>query len=304
MKNTEINFTQEQAEQVEQIIRNVVEKKEEVINPYTVTKYIPGREKMGFFKDCAKANDKKAIFPIVKEFARKIFPTLPEHIKTALKKDCELWKKVVLNLYACGIARYEMEQAENWKDYMIRYATFKANTYLRLNDFGAFADVVETSLHLLVCREEWKVKIKNLHVSAIGKTDIVLNGRKTEVGTNGKSWNDSLKHEPMHGPFKAVIYGVFTEEEKEQITNLFVAGEVKKALTNISDMMYYFYEKEEFCYWMNHSVSKTPGIVWKEKAGYYQTVYNPSKHNAFLRFVENERINTVHEILGYTDLID
>lgn len=302
MKNTEINFTQEQAEQVEQIIKEVTEKKE-VINPYTVTKYIPAREKMNFFKDCAETENKKDIFPIVKDFAKKVFPVLPEHIRTELKKNPELWKKVALNLYACGIARYEMEQVETWKEYMIKYATFKANTYIRLNDLGAFADVVETSLHLLVCREEWKVKIKNLHVSAIGKTDITLNGRKTEVGTNGKSWNDSRKNDPMHGPFQAVIYGVFTEEEKEQITSLFVSGEVKKALTNIADMTYYFFEKEDFCHLMNYEVSKTPGIIWK-KAGYYQTVYNGSKHSAFLRMVEKQNINSVHEVLGFNTLID
>lgn len=300
--NNNVNFTQEQEKELSAILDNV-EEKQEKITPFTVTKNIPAREKQNFFRECEKAETKKDIFPIVKLFAIKCFPGFPEHIRQALKDDRELWKKVNLNLYACGLAVFSVSHAENWLDYMVNYATFKANTYKRLNDLGAFADLVETSLHLLVCRKEWRIKVKNLHVSAVGKTDIILNGRKTEVGTNGKTWADSEKYDPMKGPFKAVIYGMFTEEEKDLICNLFITGNVREGLKNIADMTYYFYEKLDFYHFMQFTISKTPTIVWK-KAGYYQTVYNGSKHSAFLKGIENEKILSVHEILGYNEIID
>lgn len=302
MENKNVIFTQEQENEIVNVLNNTIDR-EEIITPFSVTKNIPAREKQYFFTECGNAENKSDVFPIVKAFAKKCFPNFPEHIKNHLRKNPEMWKKVNLNLYACGLCAFSVAHAENWFDYMVEYATFKATTYARLNDLGAFADLVETSIHLLVNKKEWRIKIKHLHVSAVGKVDVTFNGRKTEVGTNGKTWAESVQGDPMHGNYKSVIYGVFTEEEKDSICNLFINGNVREGLKNIANMMYYFYNKNEFYHFMQFTVSKTPTLVWK-KAGYYQTVYNGSKHTAFLRGIENENIPSFRDVIGTTNIID
>lgn len=253
------------------------------------TKGIKPRQKAAFFAKCEKADGKVQVFEIAKDFV------LAQ--KDALKGYTnEEIKKVIYNLFACGFAWYNMKKATTWFDYMESYATFKANTYEKLSDYGAFADLVETTAHLLVNKKAWRVRLSTLHVSKIGNIDLRLNGQKIEVGTNGKTWLESTEGDAMSGNFDSVVYGVFSEEEKKLICDLFADGQVKKAIATIANMLYYFSDKYDFETFIN-SISRSPSLVWKG-AGYFQTVYNPSKHNAFIRKVENENVPTFADIIG------
>jgi hypothetical protein len=259
------------------------------------TKNIKPRQKAAFFAQCEKAEGKAQIFEIAKNFVLAQKESLKNY-------DNEEVKKIIYNLFACGFAWYNMKKAETWVDYMQSYATFKANTYEKLSDYGAFADLVETTAHLLVNKKIWRVRLSTLHVSKIGNIDLRLNGQKIEVGTNGKSWLESTENDPMNGNFTAVIYGVFSEDEKQAICNLFAEGQVKKAIATIANMLYYFEDKYSFADFIN-SISRSPSLVWK-KQGYFQTVYNPSKHGAFIRKVENENVPTFADIIGKNEFTE
>ena len=268
-----------------------------------LTKTIKPRQKAAFFEECKKANDKNEVFAIAKNFILSMkLPSMVEWKDDFFPVTNEVKKQAIYNLFACGECARKMASAKTWEEYIISYATFKASTYVNLNDLGAYADTVETVCHLLVCRESWRVNLKNLHVSAIGKIDLRFNGKKIEVGTNGKSWLESTQGDAMNGQFDSVIYGVFTEEEKETICEYFTNGQAKRAIKEIAEMLYYFEEKEQFENFINN-ISRSPSLVWK-KAGYYQTVYNPSKHNAFIEKIEKSDFPSFLQIVGKNDFTE
>ena len=259
------------------------------------TKTIKPRQKAAFFAQCEKAEGKEEIFAIAKNFVLNQKNLLNGYTREEIKK-------VIYNLFACGLAWHSVKKTETWFDYMQSYATFKANTYEKLSDFGAFADLIETTAHLLVNKQVWRVRLSTLHVSKIGNIDLRLNGQKIEVGTNGKSWLESTEDDAMNGNFDSVVYGVFSEEEKAMICKLFADGQVKKAIATIANMLYYFENKYEFADFIN-SVSRSASLVWKSQ-GYFQTVYNPSKHNAFIRKIEDANIPTFADIIGTNDFTE
>lgn len=255
---------------------------------YKVTTLIPARKKTEFFREAEKAENKKAIV----DLARKIGKFYAE--KNNLSKEDE--KTLVLSLFASGLCAWNIKHAASQYDYIVNYILWKQRVYERLNDLGAFGDSVETCVHLINCREKWRVNLKNIHVAAIGNTDIWIKGRRFEIGTNGKSWADSTEEEPMRGPFDGIIYGVISDEEKQYIIDLFRQNKVRQGLTAIAKMLYVFPEKEEFSYFME-KVGRSASIVWKKHLNIYQTVYNPSKHSAFIEKVESENIPTLYEYI-------
>lgn len=268
-----------------------------------VTKNVKARQKAAFFEECKKAESKNDIFEIAKNLVLSAkIPAMVEWKDNFYPVTNEIKKQAIYNFFACGECAWKMSKAKTWEEYVIGYAVFKASTYVNLNDLGAYADTVETICHLLVCREKWRVNLNNLHVSAVGKIDLRFNGKKIEVGTNGKSWLESTADNAMNGKFDSVLYGVFTEEEKETICGYFEEGKAKKAIAEIAKMLYYFEKKEDFEEFINN-ISRSPSLVWK-KAGYYQTVYNPSKHHAFIEKIETSNFPTFLQIIGDNDFTE
>lgn len=261
-------------------------------NAIELTRTIKPREKAAFFSQCEKAENNQSVFEIAKALVAKRFPNL----------ETELKKRVILNMYACGVSYHAMKKSETWTDYIISYTRFKSLTYTKLSDFGSFGDVVETICHLLVNRACWRVKIENLHVSKIGIVDLRFNGIKIEVGTNGKSWLESTPDDAMHGKFSAVVYGVFTEKEKESICNEFAHHNIKEAIGRIANNLYYFEDKYSFLDFMQSRVSRSETIVWKSN-GYFQTVYNPSKDKAFRIAIKKENVPTFAETIGKNEFM-
>ena len=197
---------------------------------YKVTTLIPARKKAEFFRDAEKAEDKKAIVTLSRNVAAFYAK------KHNLSKDDE--KTLILSLFASGLCVWCMKHAKDPYEYIIGYIMWKQRISERLNDLGAFADGIETACHLINCREIWRVNLKNIHVSAIGNTDLQIKGVKYEIGINGKTWADSLEDDAMSGPFDGVIYGVFDDTTKNYIINCFRHNNVIKGLTVIAKNLY------------------------------------------------------------------
>jgi len=251
-----------------------------------ITKAIPARKKMEFMRNCRTMESKKAVFDLAKETA--------EQYQQKNNWTKEQTKKVALNLYACGFCVWQMEHAENVFDFMCSYIAWKQRTFEKLNDLGAFGDSIETIVHLVACRKIWRTSKNVLHVSAIGKTDVKINGIRFEVGHNGKTWADSELDEPMKGNFDGVIYGVFDEETTEKIISLFRCGQYMKAIKAVCSRLYVFPDKNDHLDFMQN-ISRSESIQYKKHLARYMTIYNPSKHYAFLRSIEKS---------GFPSLLD
>lgn len=257
---------------------------------YHIMKAIPARKKMEFMRKAENMESKKEIFDFAKKTA--LFYAEKEGWTTEEKKTA------CLSLYACGLCVWNMNKAETVFDYIVRYIIWKQRIFEKLNDLGAFGDSIETIVHLVACRKIWRTSKKNLHVSEIGKTDVRINGIRFEVGHNGKTWAESMEGEPMHGPFDGVIYGVFDTEETENIINLFRMGKIKEGIKAVCDMLYVFPDKMEHLNFMDSISTRSATIQYKDHLGRYMTIYNSSKHTAFINAIENSKYETLADYMN------
>lgn len=256
---------------------------------YEIMKDIPARKKAEFMREARNMETKKAIF----DFAKKTAIFYGE--KNNWNND-EL-KTACLALYACGLCIFNMEHAETVFDYLVAYVSWKHRTFIKLNDYGAFGDSLETIVHLLACRKIWRTKIKNLHVTELGKTDVQINRIPFEVGHNGKTWADSTLDNPMNGPFDGVIYGVIDDTERQYIIDLFTQGKVLEGIIQASNMLYVFPDKMDYLSFMDSISKRSATIQYKKSLGRYQTIYNASKHSAFITAIESSEYMTLAEYM-------
>jgi hypothetical protein len=164
-----------------------------------------------------------------------------------------------------------------------------------LDDYGAFGDTVETCVRV-ACKPAALVSFNDLHVKRQNEIDITIRGEKCEIGTNGKTFLESEEDSPMNGNYEKVVYGVFSNDEQEQIFQLLENGNTEKALASILSMMYVF-DKETFYACMTEKTGRGSMYQYKPTMDKWQVIYNPSKHAAFLKMVENENIPTLNEYL-------
>lgn len=293
MKNP-VTFTTEQENEVMDLMKLFEDAKKEITSPYQITKEIKPRQKAAFFADC-KVAEKTDIFSLSKNFLRSVAPSLSSDARKALKKP-EMLKKVALNLYACGLASYEIGKAENLFDYFSSYATFKAENYVRLADYGAISDLIETAVHCIASRELWRVQLKNLHVSVIGAIDVTINRIKWEVGTNGKSFMESTPVDFMAGKYSGMIYGVFDDEEKETLCNLFINGKTFEGLTYIAKRLYVWEDKNAFVPFCEKLARKS-ALEWNQAGNYARFRYNNGTDTTFRKETKAEGITTLYEYM-------
>ena len=278
-----INFTQEQAAEVENL-KNEVSTAEKVYTlPYHITSEIKPRAKSAFMEQCREATSEKDIFPLVKSFIRKVVPDLSTDARKALKRG-DMLHKVALALYSVGLGCYHAAHADNFMNFLSNYSAFKAEMFIKLRDLGAPADMIETAVHCIASRQWWRVKIKNLHVSAIGKIDVKIGGKCWEIGTNGKTFAESTENDYMCGKYTGVIYGVFSDEEYTEICDLFISGKTLEALTYIAQRLYVWEDKYEFKQFMQN-IGRNGYFVWKKSIKAAQVVYNGSMYNIFKKNV-------------------
>lgn len=200
-------------------------------------------------------------------------------------------------MLAVSLAFYtvEKEKKEGKKPYdcISNYAHFKHMTSVKLNDYGAFADTIEMVLRVS-CKPATLVTWNDLHVKRQYETDITIKGVQFEVGINGKTFAESDEYNPMNGRYEKIAYGVFTDEEKEIIFGLLENGRIEEAIKSIRKMMFVF-DKETFFDCMTTKTGRSSMFQYKSTAGHFQVIYNPSKHTAFLKMVENENIPSIEE---------
>jgi hypothetical protein len=199
---------------------------------------------------------------------------------------------VALAFYSYKKAQHDGKRAF---ECLASYALFKHITSEKLDDFGAFGDTVETCIRI-ACKPAALVTFNDLHVKRQNEIDITIRGEKCEIGTNGKTFLESEENAPMAGKYEKIVYGVFSNDEKESIFQLLENGNTEKALASILSMVYVF-DKETFYKVMTEKTGRGSMYQYKPTAGKWQVIYNPSKHAAFLQMVENENIPTLGEYL-------
>ena len=254
---------------------------------YSDTKKVSARKKAQFMRDCQAATNKNEIWELAKKLAR----------ETATKTPLEgTIKDLALALYACGVCVWNMEQTETVEEYLIAYVIWKITVYEKLNDTGAMGDAIETMVHLLAMRREWRTQKKNLHVSAIGKTDVKINGVDYEVGHNSKLWNDSTLEDAMAGPFEGVIYGMINSDEMYSIIELF-KKDFKRGITEIANLLYVFSDKREFFDIMQNDLGRSATLKYRKDLNKIVTVYNGSKEKAWINRMEGAEHPTLTEYM-------
>lgn len=226
--------------------------------------------------------------------------------KTILSETCKKMIAIGLvensgaynQMLSVAIALYNMEKArqEGKKPYemIAQYATFKKATYCKLNDYGAFGDLIETVCRI-ACKPRTLVSFNDLHVKRQGNVDITIKNIPFEIGTNGKTFLESTEENSTAGRYQMIAYGVFDNDEKNLIFNLFINGQIEKGIETVANMMYTF-SKQTFIETMENT-GRSPMFQFKPSAGHWQVIYNGSKHTAFLKAVESQNIETLADYL-------
>jgi len=254
---------------------------------YNDTKKITARRKAKFVRDCKSAVNKMEVLELAKELAK----------ETASKTKLEgTVKDLALAMYACGVCVWKLEQTETIEEWMIGYIVWKLTIADKLNDTGAIGDAIETAIHLLAMRRMWRTQKRNLHVSAIGATDVRINGIRFEAGHNAKLWNDSTLEDAMAGPFEGVIYGMIDNDEITDIAKLMRIDFVK-GMTELANMMYVFTDKNEFFEVMQNDLGRSETLKYRKDLDKIVTVYNGSKQNAWNRRMEGGEFPTLTEYM-------
>ncbi len=286
-------FTTIQEQDVEKMVTLFEERSKLFTNAYEITAEIKPRAKRSFIEQCGAAESDNDIFPMVKDFIKQIAPTLSSDARKAMKNG--LLKQVAMNLYALGLGAYNIKHAENVFDYFKHYAAFKSINYTKLNDYGAFGDLVETCVHCLAMRRLWRVQLKNLHVSAIGLIDVQIAGNLFEIGHNGKSFTFSTPTDYMSGKYNSIAYGMFDDDMKQMICDLFINGKTFEGLSLVAQNLYVWLDKYEF-YKFVTNISKSQTFVWK--TDHAQIVYNVSKQKQFEKAVYEQNITTLYDYMN------
>lgn len=264
-------------------------RKEQTMNSkkYNDTKKVTPRQKAKFIRDAKAAANKLEVFELAKELAK----------ETAKKAKLESSvKDLALALYACGLCVWNMERTQTAEEYVRRYFKWKSTVYTKLNDTGALGDATETGVHLIAMRKRWRTQIRNLHVAAIGTTDVQINGILFEVGHNAKLWNDSTVEDAMAGPFEGVIYGMIDNNEMTMIMEL-MKTDVVMALTELASLLYVFKDKNEFLEVMQNDLGRSETLKYRDDLDKIVTVYNPSKQKAWIDRMEGAEFPTLLEYM-------
>ena len=217
-------------------------------------------------------------------------------IRLGLIENSGLYNQMLAVAYALYMMKKSQHDGKKAIDCLADYALFKWRTFVQLSDYGAMGDLIETSARI-ASKPQNLVNFNDLHVKRQGAVDIVIRGIKFEIGTNGKTFLESEKENPMAGHYEKIAYGVFSPEDYKELVKLLVKGQTEKALKNVLSMLYVF-DKETFFKNMTQKTGRASMFQYKAGAGKWQVIYNPSKYTAFLHMVEEEKIETLAEWLG------
>lgn len=192
---------------------------------------------------------------------------------------------------AVALSFYSMEKARHDEkkpiDCLATYAAFKQASEKHFSDYGAFGDFIETVLRCS-CKPLNLVTFSDLHVKRQSETDIIIKGKKCEIGHNGKTFANSSEFDCIGEKVDFIVYGVFDNDEKAALYKLAIDGEFEKLFNNVRTMLYVF-PVDEFAAFMTEKGFKFKGERW-------QVIYNDSRARKFLEKVEEEETPTVNDM--------
>ncbi|MBP5412404.1 MAG: hypothetical protein J6Y47_04010 [Bacteroidales bacterium] len=184
-------------------------------------------------------------------------------------------------LYAEGILSLNM--------FLHLFASAKQENEKSISDYGAFGDLFELLIRIILIGNVNLVRSSALAVSVYGNTDIVSKkyGR-IEVGHNGKTFSEGTVFDYMEGNYQCVIYGMFSDIDKELIYKLCINGNGKQALEEIKKRTAIWLDKHMFQYDFNHlgkNGKEINGI--SIKGGKVMARFDESIYYAFMEKMED-----------------
>lgn len=180
-------------------------------------------------------------------------------------------------------------------EYVKLLAEHKQENEQQLKDYGAFGDLYEVLIRVALLRKFVLVRPSALLVHDILNNDIV--SKKfgiLEVGQNGKTFQEGTVFDYMEGTFTSVIYGVFSDEDKQAIYNYCIAGNIERAVEYVKSYSVYWENKYQF---LNDMDNLTRGKGLTIKSGKVMVQFNSGKYNAFINAIENGQFKALSEIL-------
>lgn len=247
---------------------------------------INSRTKQAFFSLCVPENG----LAIIAENAKKTASFIPAVFvskKVTYTMDKESYFFAYRALLACGLALRALRKAVSLDEYMESYITYKRKAYKKLNDYGAYGDIVETLCHIAIKGYFNRARMENAHVSDIGKFDFSFDNKKVECGINGKTWREGTETNFSAGKYESVVYGMFNTEKMQDI---FSENTLQDIIINTLQNLYYFPAKDDFFRFMASAGKKSALIQYKAKIGIVQTIYNDSTEKSFLDKVTAETL--------------
>ena len=164
----------------------------------------------------------------------------------------DIFKTAEINAYIAFIASEIMKKlySENkisLSDFIASYAEHKMNMYSNSKDFGAFGDLFELLIRIIIIGNLNLIRATALSVAAFGKNDIISKKYgKIEVGHNGKTFTQGTCFDYMDGDYQTMIYGMFSEIDRQLIYGLCIEGNVKQAMDEIKKRTAIWTDKHQF----------------------------------------------------------
>lgn len=198
-------------------------------------------------------------------------------------------------------------------EYLRLYVIWKLQEYTFNNDYGAYGDIIEVLTRCILRKRINFIRLTDIQVKPltskndtlrqqISFTDAKSKGMFFEVGHNGKTLTEGTITDFMEGNYNGFIYGMFMQEELTAICNYIINNDYKKAFKAIASGLYVWVNKYDFITDIN-SVSRGKGITYKPHINAPQIVFNQSKLNAFIQYMEISNIPTLFEFASDSELL-
>lgn len=199
-------------------------------------------------------------------------------------------------------------------EYLRLYANWKATEYVVNSDFGAIGDLIECCVRCIMRKRVNLIHLTDIQVKPLTlkhdtqkqqltKVDINAKNYAFEIGHNGKTFTEATPDNNMEGTFTSVIYGMFSHDELNDICGLICSGEIKQGFKTLASGLYVWIDKYQFEFDINN-VSRGKGITYKPHINASQVVYNDSKLNSFIRYMESQTvIPTLQEFAKDSELL-
>lgn len=238
-------------------------------------------------------NEKLCTKSIIEKVAMEVVETAETKFSAQFPSDLH-YSYMAFALSACG--KLGVKNGElNVVEYIAMLASAKRDNEKSIRDFGAFGDLFEILVRCAMIKNIHLVKWSALSVKDVKHADIVSKRFGiVEVGHNGKTLTFGTLLDYMEGEYNSFVYGVFNDQDKEDVYNLCINGEYEKAIDYVSNYAVYWSNKYDFQQDMDN-LTRGKGIAVKGEN--IQVVFNEGKYNAFINAIEDGTFTTLYETL-------